>query len=79
MALRSSQPVTEMDTRTLPGDERWPASKADSLTTVSRLSRPAVFNLFFFFRLTPDVISLQLYTPKSVMDNSSYTQSIIYI
>jgi hypothetical protein len=40
MALDSSQPLTEMSTRNLPGGKGRPARKADNLTpSVSRLSR----------------------------------------
>jgi hypothetical protein len=39
MALGSTQSLTEMSTRNLPGGKRRPASKADNLAAVSRLSR----------------------------------------
>jgi hypothetical protein len=39
MALVSTQPPTEMNTRNLPGEEGWPVRKADELTAESRLSR----------------------------------------
>jgi hypothetical protein len=40
MTLRSTEPVTEISTRNLPGGKVRPACKADNLTTsVSRLSR----------------------------------------
>jgi hypothetical protein len=34
MVLRSTQPLTEMSTRTLPGGKGQPASKADNLTVI---------------------------------------------
>jgi hypothetical protein len=34
MALRSTQPLTEMSTRNLPGGKRRPARKADNLTVI---------------------------------------------
>jgi hypothetical protein len=34
MALGSTQPLTEMSTRNLPGGKGWPAHKADNLTTI---------------------------------------------
>jgi hypothetical protein len=34
MALRSTQPVTEMSTRNLPGGKGRPARKADNLTAI---------------------------------------------
>jgi hypothetical protein len=34
MALRSTQTVTEMSTRKLPGVEGWPAHKADNLIAI---------------------------------------------
>jgi hypothetical protein len=34
MALGSTQPVTEMSTRNLPGGEVWLALKADNLTAI---------------------------------------------
>jgi hypothetical protein len=38
MALESAQPLTEMSTRNHPGGKGWPARKADSPSSVSRLS-----------------------------------------
>jgi hypothetical protein len=35
MALRSTQPLTEMSTKNLPGCEEWPARKAENLTAIS--------------------------------------------
>jgi hypothetical protein len=34
MALGSTQPLTEMSTRNLPGGKKRPARKADNLTTI---------------------------------------------
>jgi hypothetical protein len=34
MALVSTQPLTEMSTRNLPGAKGWPARKADNLTAI---------------------------------------------
>jgi hypothetical protein len=34
MALRSTQPLTEMSTKNLPGDKGRPARKADSYTAI---------------------------------------------
>jgi hypothetical protein len=34
MALGSTQPLTEMSTRNLPGSKGWPVRKADSLTAI---------------------------------------------
>jgi hypothetical protein len=34
MALGSTQPVTEISTRNLPGIKGWQAGEADNLTTV---------------------------------------------
>jgi hypothetical protein len=34
MARRSTQPLTEMSTRNLPGGKGWPALKADNLTAI---------------------------------------------
>jgi hypothetical protein len=35
MSLGSTQPLTEMSTRNLPGGKERPASKADNLTDIS--------------------------------------------
>jgi hypothetical protein len=35
MALGSTQPLTEMSVRNLPGGKGWPAHRADKLTTIS--------------------------------------------
>jgi hypothetical protein len=37
MALRSTQPLTEMSTRNLPGGKGRPARKADNLTAICEL------------------------------------------
>jgi hypothetical protein len=34
MALGSTEPLTEMNTRNLPGGKRWPVRKADNLTAI---------------------------------------------
>jgi hypothetical protein len=34
MALWSTQPLTEMSTRNLPGGKKWPARRADNLTAI---------------------------------------------
>jgi hypothetical protein len=34
MTLGSTQPLTEMSTRNLPGSKGWPALKADNLTAI---------------------------------------------
>jgi hypothetical protein len=39
MALGSTQPLTEMSTRNLPGSLGRPARKADNLTAIFELSR----------------------------------------
>jgi hypothetical protein len=38
MAQGSTQPLTEMSTRNLPGGEGWPARKAENLTAICELS-----------------------------------------
>jgi hypothetical protein len=37
MVLGSTQPLTEMSTRNLPGDKEQPVHKADNLTTICEL------------------------------------------
>jgi hypothetical protein len=34
VALESTQPLTEMSTRNIPGDKGWPAHKADNLIAI---------------------------------------------
>jgi hypothetical protein len=34
MALGSTQPLTEMSTRNLPGNKKWPARRADHLAAI---------------------------------------------
>jgi hypothetical protein len=34
MALGSTQPLTEMSTRNLPGGNKWPARRADNLVAI---------------------------------------------
>jgi hypothetical protein len=45
MALESTQPLTEMNTRNLPVSTGLPARKADNFTAVSRFSRENVGTL----------------------------------
>jgi hypothetical protein len=49
MALGSSQPLTEMSTRNLPGGERRPERKADNLTAICE---PIVQKMWVPRRLT---------------------------
>jgi hypothetical protein len=49
MALGSTQPLTEMSTRNLPGGEWWPARKADNLTAICK---PIVYKMWEPRRLT---------------------------
>jgi hypothetical protein len=37
MALVSTQPLTEMSTRNIPGGKGWPVRKADNLTAICEL------------------------------------------
>jgi hypothetical protein len=37
LALRSTQPLTEMSTRNLPGGKGWSVRKADNLTAICEL------------------------------------------
>jgi hypothetical protein len=39
MALGSTQPLTDMSTRNLPGDKGWQVHKADNLTTICEPQR----------------------------------------
>jgi hypothetical protein len=34
MALGSTQPITEMSTRNLPGGKKWPTHRADNLAAI---------------------------------------------
>jgi hypothetical protein len=43
MALGSTQPLTEMNTRNLPGGEGWPARKRDNVTAICE---PIVYKLW---------------------------------
>jgi hypothetical protein len=48
MALRSTQPLTEMSTRNLPGGKWWPARKAD----VTAICETVVWKVWALRRLT---------------------------
>jgi hypothetical protein len=50
MALGSTQPLTEISTRNLPGGKGRPARKADNLTAICG---PIVYNMWDPRRLTP--------------------------
>jgi hypothetical protein len=50
MVLGSTQPLTEMSTRNLPGGEERPARKADNLTAICE---PIVYIMWDPQRLTP--------------------------
>jgi hypothetical protein len=49
MALGSTQPLTEMSARNLPGVRGWPARKADKLTAICE---PIVYEIWDPRRLT---------------------------
>jgi hypothetical protein len=49
MALGSTEPLTEMSTRNLPGDKERPARKADNLTAICE---PIVYKMWEPRRLT---------------------------
>jgi hypothetical protein len=49
MPLRSTQPLTEMNTRNLPRAKGWPVRRADNLTAISE---PIVYKMWEFRRLT---------------------------
>jgi hypothetical protein len=49
MALVSTEPLTEMSTRNLPGGKGWPARKANNLTTICE---PIVEKMWESRRLT---------------------------
>jgi hypothetical protein len=49
MDLGSTQPLTEMSTRNLPGGKEWPAGEADNLTTICE---PIVYKMWDPRRLT---------------------------
>jgi hypothetical protein len=49
MALGSTQPLTEMSTRNLPGDKDWTARNADNLTAICE---PIVQKMWESRRLT---------------------------
>jgi hypothetical protein len=60
-----TQPLTEISTRNVPGGNGRPASGADNPTAdCEPMPGAVIFNIFV--RAPPDIISLQLYTPKVV-------------
>jgi hypothetical protein len=58
MALGSTQPLTEMSTRNIPGGERRPARKADNLTAVYE---PIVYKMWEPQHLTALWVSMTRY------------------
>jgi hypothetical protein len=49
MAMGSTQPLTEMNTRNLPGGKGWPACEADNVTTICE---PIVYKMWELRPLT---------------------------
>jgi hypothetical protein len=45
MALGSTQPLTEMSTKNLPGGRKWPAHNSDNLTAISEPTVQKISNL----------------------------------
>jgi hypothetical protein len=60
MDLGSTQPLTEMSTRNLPGDKGRPASKADNLTAICGPSRPVTGIALLYFTYLKLVLHLLL-------------------
>jgi hypothetical protein len=50
MSMGSTQPLTETNTRNLPGGKGWPARKADNLTAIYE---PTVYKMWDPRPLTP--------------------------
>jgi hypothetical protein len=68
MALGSTQPLTEMSTRNLPGGKGRPARKADNLTAICE---PAVWKMWEPRRLTTLWASTACYKDSFMSWNSS--------
>jgi hypothetical protein len=62
MALGSTQSLTEMSTRNLPGGKGWPAHKADNLTAICG---PSVYKMWEHRRLTTLWTSTACYSDSS--------------
>jgi hypothetical protein len=75
MALGSTQPVREMSTRNLPGDERRPADKADNLTAICE---PIVWKMWVPRRLTILWASTACYRGIWTFFRDNVTFSIVY-
>jgi hypothetical protein len=58
MALGSTQPLTEMSTRNIPGGEGRPAREADNLTPICE---PIVYNMWEPQHLTTLLVSTARY------------------
>jgi hypothetical protein len=58
MALRSTQPLTEISTKNLLGGKGWPARKADNLTAICE---PIVYKMWEPRRLTTLWASMACY------------------
>jgi hypothetical protein len=69
MALGSTQPLTEMCTRNLPGSELRPVRKAGNLTVISE---PIIYKMWEPRRLTTLRVSTDCY-------KDSFTFSYIYL
>jgi hypothetical protein len=61
LGLGSTQPLTEMSTRNLPGDKGWLARKADNLTDICK---PTVYRMWEPQHLTTVSASMACYRDR---------------
>jgi hypothetical protein len=75
MALRSTQPLTEMSTRNLPGGKGQPASKVDNLTVIYE---PIVYKVWEPRRLTTLMASTACYRGSFTFSITWRLRKLVY-
>jgi hypothetical protein len=78
MALRSTQPSTEMSTRNLPGSKGWLVREADNLTTITE---SIVYKMWEREVTTEGALpfhAVKCYFPCRSMDCTSKLNQVIY-
>jgi hypothetical protein len=76
MALGSTQPLTEMSTRNIPGGKERPALKADNLTAICE---PIVWQMWDTRRLTTLWASTACYRDSFTFFTSLMVDNIVFI
>jgi hypothetical protein len=75
MSLGSTQPLTKMSTKNLPGRKGWPAHKADNLTVICT---PTHYFFLFYMLLNARALISRCMGACSLLDSKFSGQSSVF-